>query len=433
MKFNRLFSIFWVVVCCFSIAPITIAQENTNSNSGSSNPLMEGLMSILQEGIDEFIGNYKGRLGNVQLIERRGNKIVLEVSYDNVKRSDNVYVQGEVRQFGNKLEGFSNTLSSVSGSHGKARLLIGRTQKEDDGWGVSSSDVQSDQIRLFLVRKSNPDRPFGEIVYDISKVWTDSDEPDEETMVADNDGIELDGIELEDDNTATDNKRAPSVFVKPGTILKPYNPVGTAQIPQKNTNQSPTQPSSPAVHQTSPSTSMSPPVLARPVIQNKYSVQQYDFYKNAKSAKWRSAAGSLSFPGSITHKKGYVRCLPKGVLNSGNNAIQMLQTHPEWKNKGWIEGQYPHMILGNNLHFKSVVGFLKGANKSDGAIFQLYIKENNKYQRVASARVAAKKYTSIDADLSRWSGKKVQLVLRVRSGNTFDQDWTVWVKPRLSK
>lgn len=399
MKFNRIFSIFLVIMCCFTLAPVISAQENTSSGSGTSNPLMDGLMTILQQGIDEFIGNYKGRLGDVRLVERRGNRVVLEVTYDDVKRSDNVYVQGEVRQFGARLEGFSNTLSSVSGSHGKATLVIGWTPQGDDGWGTRVSEIQSDQIRLFLVRGSNPDRPFGEIIYDMSKTWKDSDAPDEESMVADNGAIGL-----EDDQTASEDKPAPSIFIKPGTILKPYTPAQT-----------------------------SPPVLAKPLVQNQYTVQQYDFYENAKSAQWKTGAGALSFPGSVNDAKGFVRCLPQGTLNSGNAAVNLLQTHPEWKNGGWIEGQFPMMNLGDNLHFKSVAGFLKGADNSDGAVFQVYVKENNKYYRAASSRVAANKYETIDADLSRWAGKKVQLVLRVRSGNTSDQDWAVWVKPRLTR
>lgn len=427
MTLNRIFSIFLVIVCCFAITPVVCAQENTDSGSKTSNPLMDGLMNILQQSIDEFIGTYKGRLGDVKLIERRGNKVILEVTYDNVKRSDNVYVQGEVRQFGTKLEGFSNTLSSVSGSHGKATLAIGWTPQGDDDWGTSVSEMQSDQIRLFLVRESNPDRPFGEIIYDMSKLWTQSDEPDEETMVADNDSIEL-----EDGETADENKPAPSIFIKPGTVLRPYKPAGTVQTPGQNTNQGTVQTSPPVVNQPHPP-QIKPPVLGRPVMQSRYTVQQYDFYSKAKNAKWRSGAGALPFPGAPNSNKGFVRRLAKGTLNSGNAAINLLQTHPEWKKGGWVEGQFPLMILGENLHFKSVVGFLKGANRSDGAVFQVYVKENNKYYRVASSRVTAKTYKTIDADLSKWAGKKIQLVLRVRSGNSADQDWAVWVKPRLTK
>ncbi|MBU2628595.1 MAG: NPCBM/NEW2 domain-containing protein, partial [Proteobacteria bacterium] len=349
----------------------------------------------------------------------------------NIKRSDNVYVQGEVRYFGAPLEGFSNTLNTVSGSQGKVKLAIGWTQKEDDGWDTAKTEVESDQIRLFLVRQSNPDRPFGEIIYDISKIWTHSDEPDDEAMVADNDSIEL-----EDGQTNSGSKPLPRVFVKPGTILKPYTPGAITQTAppaaaQTTVPQATVQTSPPATVQAAPK--VTAPVGVTSIKQRPKGVQNYDFYTSARSAKWMSSAGPLSFPGSGNDKKGFVRTLSKGYLNSGNAAVDLLETHPQWKSGGWIDGQYPLMILGDNLHFKSVVGFLKGANLTDGVTFQVYVKENNQYHRIASNRVSAKKYVSIDADLSRWAGKKVQLVLRVRAGNTSDHDWAVWVKPRLTK
>ncbi len=436
MKFSKRLILLTAMVCSFAI--ISPASSQDTGGSGSSNELFDGLMNILQEGIEEFIGNYKGSLGEVKLLERLGNKIVLEVTYDNVKRSDNVYVQGEVMHYGEKLEGFSNTLSSIRGSHGKAILSIGWSQTEDENWGTVSSEVQSDQVRLFLVRKSNPDRPFGEILYDMSKIWVNSDAPDEESMLADNDSIEL-----EEGESVTENKPAPGVFVKPGTVLRPFNPAATIQRPA-TAAQSTTQPSPPtgvqSTVQTPPGaasqTQPAPPTLGTPVRTtrlNKPGLQSFDYYRNAQIAKWRSSAGQLSFPGRSNDPRGFVRTLSNATLSSGNKAIELVQMHPEFKPKGWIDGHFPAMVIGKNLHFKSIVGFLRGANKSDGATFQVYVKENNKYYRVANARVRANKYVSLDADLSRYAGKKIQIVLRVRAGQTSKQDWAVWVKPRLTK
>jgi hypothetical protein len=423
MKPGKLISTLLILMCCIVITPFASAEETNNSESTTSNDLFKGLMGILQEGIEEFIGNYKGSLGDVKLLERRGNKIVLEVTYDNVKRSDNVYVQGEVRYFGASLEGFSNTLNSVTGSRGKVKLAIGWTQKEDDGWGTIDSEAESDQIRLYLIRKSNPDRPFGEILYDISKTWTHSDEPDEESMVAENDSIELedDGI----DTGSEPSKPSEGVFVKPGTILKPYKPgVAVQKTPPANV---------PTTTQTTTQAKTPPLVAATKIASIQPRVKSYDCYVNAKLAKWRSSAGKLSFSGSRNNPKGFVRQISRGKLNSGNAAISLIQTNPQRKSGGWIDAHYPLMILSDKMRFKSVVGFLQGANRTKGAIFQVYIKENNKYHRVANNKVSSKKYVSIDADLSAWSGKKVQLVLRVKSGQNYDQDWAVWVKPRLTK
>ena len=433
MKLRRLFFIVMVIMSSLVITPFVCAQDSNTSESESSNPFLQGLMGILQEGIDEWIGNYKGRLGDVVLLERLGNRIVLEVTYDGVKRSDNVYVQGEVRYFGEKLEGFSNTLNTISGSRGKVKLAIGWSQGEDDGWETAGSEEKSDQIRLFLVRKSNPDRPFGEIIYDMAKNWIDSDAPDEEAMVADDSGIELEDTGT--DESGSETKPPTGIFIKPGTILRPRQPVIVTQPGSKVATQTSTPTKTQNTTQTSPQTTVkpAPPVNMTMVQPNQSGVTSYNLYSNAKSAKWKSSAGPLPFPGSGNDKRGFVRLLSRGRLNTGNSAISLLQMHPQWKTNGWVDGHYPLMTLSNNLRFKSVVGFLQGASPSDGATFQVYIKENNRYYRVASNRVTSKKYVTIDADLSRWSGKKVQLVLRVLAGKTSEKDWAVWVKPRLSK
>ncbi|MDD9303002.1 MAG: hypothetical protein HUK40_11950 [Desulfobacter sp.] len=435
MKLNRLFLIFLVFICCVSITPLALAEMEgqspmgESSGSGASNDFMKELMGLLSEGIDEFIGNYKGRLGDIKLLDRRGNKIVLEVTYDNVKRSDNVHVQGEVRQFGEKLEGFQNTLSAVTGRHGKARLTIGwNSAGEDDGWGTTSSQVQSDQIRLFLIRGTNPDRPFGEIIYDLPKVWTNSSDPDQETMTAGNDSAqESDGIELEEGQAVADSGGAASApspgFVKPGMVLKPHIPqaAGTAAVASA-------QPAPPTaartVTQVTPGATMAMPVKT---------VKTYDLYKNARFAKWKSKAGALPYPGKTNDKRGFVRQIPKAALSTGNTAISLLQTHPQWTPGGWIQGVYPAIILGPNLHFKSVVGFLKGASRSDGATFLVSVKTGTKTHRLASKRVRVNTYASIDADLSRWAGQKVQISILVHTGKTSTQDWAVWVKPRLTQ
>ena len=434
MKFYQSLFLFLVIALNFLIVPSVMAESGadinpgesssgeSSSGSGLSDDFMKGLMGILQESIDDFIGNYKGKLGDVKLLDRRGNKIVLEVTYDNVKRSDNVYVQGEVRYFGEKLDGFKNTLSSISGSRGKARLTIGKTETDDDGWGTTPSEVQSDQIRLFLVRGTNPDRPFGEIIYDLPKLWTDSDEPDQESMAA----AEDDSVELAEDEETQDTGTA-SVspgpgFVKPGTVLKPHTPVAAAAATgQASTTQQAPQASSQA----------KPMTVVTPQIQSV--VQSYNFYSNAKHAQWRSSSGSLPFQGRMDDPRGFVRQVPKAALSTGNAAMSLLQTHPQWKTNGWIQGHYPPMVLGKDLKFKAVVGFLKGATRSDGVVFQVHIKEGSKYHRAISKRVRVNKYAHLEANLAQWSGKKVQIVLQVIAGNTSDQDWAVWVKPRLDK
>lgn len=432
---KHLLTILMLAVCFFATPGISLSQEGSDSGS---NPLMEGLMSILQESIDEFIGNYKGSLGDVKLLERLGNKVVLEVTYNNIKRSDNVHVQGQVLDMGTPLENFNNSLNTVYGSSGKVRLAIKWSPQADEDWGTTPSEVVSDQIRLYLIRKSNPERPFGEIIYDLPKTWTGSDEPDEQAIAAaDDDGIELEDGEIEagSDSADTAEPSTPSgpsgVFIKPGTILIPRTGADAARKvePAKPAASNSTVKTVPSTPQTPQLKTTVKPVQAKPVMP----VYAYDFYSKAGSGAWRSSAGQLNYPGPAGDPKGYARPVFKGKLNPGTAAVSMIEMRPEDKQGGWIDVHFPEMILGNNVKFKTVAGFLFGSNRSNNATFMVYVKEGNRYHRVIRYRTTAEKYVPLAADLSGWSGKKVQIVLRLRSNGAGNARGAVWVKPRLTR
>ncbi len=182
------------------------------------NALGNAANESLKTGIDEFIGTYKGRIGEVKFLERRGNSIVLEVKYEGVKRKDGVYVKGEVLKWGEPLDGFKSTLSSLRNKSGSVIMTISHKQ-DDSGWGVSPEQVISDQLRLSLVRETNPERPFGELLYDFTKTWTDSSEIEipEEPKASDA------AIELAEGEKPEQTKPGVSDIkpVKPGAVLKP--------------------------------------------------------------------------------------------------------------------------------------------------------------------------------------------------------------------
>lgn len=412
------------------------AAETTEEGGGLFQGVLDALGSAakdsLQDQVDEWTGTYEGRLGEVQLVERRGNAIVLDVTYDKVKRSDGVYVQGEVLVGGVPIEGFSNTLTKVSNKRGRVRLTITRSDSGQDDWGLASTEVDSDQIKLFLVRETHEDRPFGSIVYDLPKTWNSSNDIETpEPSPTDEAVIEL-AEEPEDGSS-------PAVAASPvlvGTVLKPVSVKPAASttvvkpIPSSSVTQNPASASSTATTDSTRTARVSSVGVA--AVQA-VTVDQYDFYGQAAKAQWRSGSGVLPCPGSASDARGFVRTLPKGTLHAGNAAVQLLQTHPQWVEKGYIAGFYPSMVLAPQVHFKSVIGFLKGASNSDGATFTVQVYENGRYNRVFRRTLGPERYASVDVDLSRWAGKKINLIMRVDAGNNSTQDWAVWVKPRLTK
>ncbi|MFP3869532.1 MAG: hypothetical protein ACLFVT_01450 [Syntrophobacteria bacterium] len=416
------------LVCFLAVATPATAQQQAGKAEDKGG-FLEGVMEVLggaakeslQETIDEFIGNYKGKLGEVELIERRGNSVVLEVTYDKVKRSDGVYVQGEVLRRGAPIEGFTNTLTPVSGRRGRVRLTISRPPADD--WEVAPAEIESDQIELFLVREDRPDRHFGNIAYNLPKVWTASDELEERPPLAgEEEGIELaedqtleqeEGVDLAEDQALEreegESSEAATVARKP-----PYISPGTVLQPAKKLD--------------STTTKTAHLAASAPGI-----VSSYDFYEKAESATWRSRAGALPFPGENNDRRGFVRRINRGRINPDNAAVNLLQTHPEWKQGGWIAGMYPATVLGENLRFRAVAGFLKGSRSPDGVTFMVQVYENGRYHRILRHKVSPARYVNLEGDLSAWAGKEVRLILRVDAGNSSAQDWAVWVKPRLSR
>ena len=388
----------------------------------------------LEKEIEEFSGTYEGRIGEVELLERRGNAIALKITYEEVKREDGVHVKGEVLRWGEALDGFSSTRSPIQDEKGTVHLKLGWTPEDtDSGWDVTPETVTSDQIRLSLVRETHPYRPFGSLVYDFQKTWTDSDEievleegqsPNEsgQTAQTGDDASEA-AIELAEDESraqAENSADAPASgagLIRPGMQLKPVKtkPPGQASLQTPSSlSQSDEKPTAAAA------VKKIPPVSA------------YNFYEHADKARWKSATGQLPFPGAANDARGFAKTLQNGEIYPGNKAVNLLQTHPQWVNGGWIQGRFPKMRLDNNVTFKATGALLKGAENSDGVIMSVFvIDEAGEPRQVLRERITRRRYTPLEADLSRWAGKAVHLVLRVHTNRTSAQDWAVWVNPKL--
>lgn len=404
-----------IVVFFFAVSPV-IAQEEAApaAQGGFLGSFMDVLGDVakeaLQEQVDEMAGTYKGKLDQIKLLDRRGDRIVLEVTYKDVKRSDGVTVQGQVLSGGVPLDGFSNLLTPVSGREGKVRLTLSQGSQDpgwgqESGWGLEPATVavESDQIQLYLVRDSHPDRPFGHIVYDLAKNWTGVDEPDLPPTA------EEDAIELAEDETLENN----------GKTIKPYIPVGVVLAPAKTT--------SPVLNTSRQTATFTPSMAAISATTN-----SYDFFQNSQAAEWRdSLHGKLTFGVKNIPNQGFVTSAANATLSTGNTAREILSTFPPQQENGWIEGRFPTMTLGKGVHFKAVAGFMKNATHSDGARFRVIVDDGSRKTSVIQHSIRADRYVNVDGDLSAWAGKKVNIILRVDSGRSSTNDYAVWVKPSL--
>ncbi len=402
--------------------------EGTNNESGGSifDKLMKAAGSALgekvEEELDRMSGSYEGKITDIILVKRLGNKLVIDARYEDIKRSDGVSISKEVMYQGDVLSGFKSTPTPVSGKGGKVRLAIKfKGESEDDGWGVEGDDepgdeVYSDQIKLSLVRDDNPDKPFGVLAFDLDKKWIDSDEPDEPFA-------EDEEMELEDESKpGTTIKPMPGSFVKPGVVIKPA-PLKIAPMNAQTAKTA--QP---------PKTQKVP---ANPVQQRTKGVfaitKRFDIYANASKLKWSTGKGDVQKIEEGAKARGYIKKMAKGKLSTGNNASKLIYAHPAPSRSGYAEGILRNIKLSKKTRFKSAVGFIGNNNKSDGAVFSVYLVDSNNKRigRKFRKRVNSNKYEYIDFDLSRYKGKVVSLVMHVDGGANSAYDSSVWIAPRL--
>ncbi len=447
--------LFLLIVFCFSgfsFSSVSLAADGESIFNKFVEAAGEALGDKVEDELDKLSGNYAGKITNITLVKRLGNKLVFDVNFEGIKRTDGVSIVKEVMFQGEVLSSFVSSPSPVNRRDGKLRLSIKfNSSGEDDGWGIesdSSDESYSDQIRLSLVRDSKPEKTFGALAFDIDKIWIDSDEEDVPFE-------EDEEISLADEGDSTQPRPKPGVFIVPGSVMKPV-PLKTAPLkasPSKassakiDASKANTAQASTAQVGTSQGQAVKAPqssstsggvrtqrlptkIKPMPITVN----GRYDIYANANKVKWATGKGNKIQMAVGARTRGAVKQIEKGKLSTGNSASKMIFTRPISNHDGYITGTLPQVKLGKSIHFKSAIGFVGNASKSDGVIFSVYMVDtttNKRTSRMIRKRVDPKKYEYIDLDLSRYAGKVVTLMMRVDAGSTATQDTAVWIAPRF--
>lgn len=144
---------------------------------------------------------------------------------------------------------------------------------------------------------------------------------------------------------------------------------------------------------------------------------------------------NLPWQGSPSDDKGFVR-LDEVTLENGQTTTA-LRTHPKWVSNGTIKGWHPWVELPKQAVFSAEVGFVQGAQNTDGVTFQVW-EHHKEGGRTVWNKIAEvdKGYTGrlkqIEADLSHLAGKEVKIELRVDAGDSSAQDWAAWKNVTIS-
>lgn len=140
----------------------------------------------------------------------------------------------------------------------------------------------------------------------------------------------------------------------------------------------------------------------------------------------------LLFNGNDGDSTGFV-ILGDAYLEDGGT-YRSLRTHPMWIDNGSIAGFFTVTQPMQAMTLTGRFGFLMGADGTDGAIFRVFV--HNQDGSAAEVFAAHKPYapgsglSGMSIDLSAYS--PVQIQLRVDTGPSSGRDWAAWVELRLS-
>jgi hypothetical protein len=112
--------------------------------------LQAGLSDLFEEIGFKLVNHEidkKIKIKKMKVVERFGNRVILDIQYNRVYRPTNVEMEAYVLSGGNNLDGFESTVATIVDENGKIRLTVSWTDAE---LGVLR---QSDQIKIALVRE----------------------------------------------------------------------------------------------------------------------------------------------------------------------------------------------------------------------------------------------------------------------------------------
>lgn len=161
-----------------------------------------------------------------------------------------------------------------------------------------------------------------------------------------------------------------------------------------------------------------------------------DLVEAAPNAKWDNFVVGvvLPFPGNDTDNRGFVTYKYNVKMEDGNIYPRVLETHPQWVQEGSITGWYGPLTIPAGSKFVAKVGFLDGAQGTDGVEFRLAFRESSTLKDTMLVDVPAKydgKLIDINTSLDAIAGKTGQILLIVVAAGTSNKDWAAWAEAKI--
>lgn len=162
----------------------------------------------------------------------------------------------------------------------------------------------------------------------------------------------------------------------------------------------------------------------------------YDFVNNYCSGQWRTNAGYISCPtGSYDYKNGTISRTYTPILESGAVDDEgALITIPSYGGDGFIQGQFPKLLIHSGDHFKATL-FCSINMTNCSVTYELLYMESGSGSVVSLGawdKTYDGTYIQADIDLSALDGKEVIFFLKVSSKGDPTNDFAQWMAARVA-
>jgi len=237
---------------------------------------------------------------------------------------------------------------------------------------------------------------------------------------------------------AAEQIRAPSLSTSRAAVAAPTSE-STAQTPKgRSAAAGKTPGKSPPTTDQSPAagTSVSKPkAVAVPHSRKEPPAKPAAHYllSHATRADWSSRSGKVVYGDDTATRSGRAFSSAQGRLADGTQSQSLLVNQPDASSNGFIQGVFPRFTVGSKAQFRATVALAEGADPASTVDFEVKVLENDMVNPVKRQRVTGSQKVPLTADLSPWSGKTVQLLVKVSNqGGGRRTPEAVWINPSVT-
>jgi hypothetical protein len=159
----------------------------------------------------------------------------------------------------------------------------------------------------------------------------------------------------------------------------------------------------------------------------------YDFIAKGPNAAWRNATTTLPWGDPDDDSPGVAVNVANVKMEDGNTYPSLLATYPQKITDGMILGVFPAYTIQANDHLRTKIGLRYNCGSGD-VIFQIrYIEGQSEVTVGQWEEKCDGMLASLDVNLSALVGHTVQFELVVLTNGAWNNDYSLWVAPRIER